>query len=196
MRVRSRFIFLLAAAPLAFSASFSLEQVMSAPFPSALTAAPKGGAVAWVLNEHGARNVWVADAPTYSGRRLTTKMMMARRSTDSVGPLMAAPSCSFAAAILKIIAARLAFESSPLASVSTWRSPVLLIHGDDDRNVPFHQTVALVQALRKQRVDFQELIFPDEIHGFLTQKRWIQAYRAADFLGKHLQDRRPAAGLE
>jgi dipeptidyl aminopeptidase/acylaminoacyl peptidase len=84
--------------------------------------------------------------------------------------------------------ARLAFESSPLASVRTWRSPVLLIHGDDDRNVPFHQTVALVEALRKQGVEFQELIFPDEIHGFLTEKRWIQAYHTtADFLGKHLQ---------
>ncbi len=85
--------------------------------------------------------------------------------------------------------ARLAFESSPLSSVSTWRSPVLLIHGDDDRNVPFHQTVALVEALRKQGVEFQELIFPDEIHGFLTERRWLQAYHAtADFLGKHLQN--------
>jgi dipeptidyl aminopeptidase/acylaminoacyl peptidase len=91
--------------------------------------------------------------------------------------------------------ARLAFESSPLAAVSTWRSPVLLIHGDDDRNVPFHQTVALVEALRKQGVEFQELIFPDEIHGFLTQKRWIQAYHAAaDFLGKHLQAINAGAG--
>ncbi len=85
--------------------------------------------------------------------------------------------------------ARLAFESSPMASIATWRSPVLLIHGDDDRNVPFHQTVALVQALRRQGVQFQELIFPDEIHGFLTEKRWIQAYHAAaEFLGKHLQN--------
>jgi len=83
---------------------------------------------------------------------------------------------------------RLAFNSSPLASVSTWRSPVLLIHGDDDRNVPFHETVALVEALRKQNVQFQELIFPDEIHGFLTHKRWLQAYHAAaDFFDKHLQ---------
>jgi dipeptidyl aminopeptidase/acylaminoacyl peptidase len=91
--------------------------------------------------------------------------------------------------------ARLAFESSPLASVSTWRSPVLLIHGDDDRNVPFHQTVALVEALRKQGVEFQELIFPDEIHGFLTEKRWLQAYHAAaDFLGKHLQAPTPDTG--
>jgi dipeptidyl aminopeptidase/acylaminoacyl peptidase len=88
---------------------------------------------------------------------------------------------------LDAAASRLAFESSPLASVSTWRSPVLLIHGDDDRNVPFHQTVALVEALRKQHVEFQELIFPDEIHGFLTEKRWLQAYHAAaGFFEKHL----------
>ena len=85
-------------------------------------------------------------------------------------------------------AARLAYESSPLASVSTWRSPVLLIHGDDDRNVPFNETVRLVEALRKQRVEFEQLIFPDEIHGFLTHKRWLEAYEAsAQFLDKHLR---------
>jgi len=84
-------------------------------------------------------------------------------------------------------ATRVAFESSPMASVNTWHSPVLLIHGDDDRNVPFNQTVMLVEALRKQGVQFEELIFPDEIHGFLTEKRWLEAYHAAaDFLAKHL----------
>jgi dipeptidyl aminopeptidase/acylaminoacyl peptidase len=88
---------------------------------------------------------------------------------------------------------RLAFESSPMASVSTWRSPVLLIHGDDDRNVPFHETVSLVEALRKQGVSFEELIFPDEIHGFLTEKRWVQAYgAAAEYLGRHLNQRAAA----
>jgi dipeptidyl aminopeptidase/acylaminoacyl peptidase len=85
-------------------------------------------------------------------------------------------------------AARIAFESSPLASVSTWKSPVLLIHGDDDRNVPFHESVRLAEALRNQHVEMEELIFPDEIHGFLTEKRWLEAYHAtAEFLGKHLQ---------
>jgi len=85
-------------------------------------------------------------------------------------------------------AARLAYESSPLASVSTWKSPVLLIHGDDDRNVPFDETVRLVEALRKQGVEFEQLIFPDEIHGFLTHRRWLQAYGAsAEFLDKHLK---------
>ena len=84
-------------------------------------------------------------------------------------------------------AARVAHESSPMASVKTWRSPVLLIHGDDDRNVPFRQTVQLVEALRRQGVEFEQLIFPDEIHDFLTHARWVEAYHAAaDFLDRHL----------
>jgi dipeptidyl aminopeptidase/acylaminoacyl peptidase len=83
--------------------------------------------------------------------------------------------------------ARLALASSPIASVATWRSPVLLIHGDDDRNVPFAQTELLVDALRRQKVDFEELIFPDEIHEFLLRRDWIRAYSAsAEFLGRKL----------
>jgi dipeptidyl aminopeptidase/acylaminoacyl peptidase len=74
-----------------------------------------------------------------------------------------------------------------MASISTWRSPVLLIHGDDDRNVPFAQTEMLVEALRKQKVDFEELIFPDEIHDFLLRRDWVRAYNAsADFLSRKL----------
>jgi dipeptidyl aminopeptidase/acylaminoacyl peptidase len=74
---------------------------------------------------------------------------------------------------------KLAFESSPDAAVANWRSPVLLIHGDDDRNVPFGQTVDLAQRLREQHVVFEELIFPDEIHDFLLWKSWMNAYAAA-----------------
>lgn len=89
--------------------------------------------------------------------------------------------------------ARVAFNSSPMASISTWRSPVLLVHGDDDRNVPFAETVQLAEALRKQRVDFEELIFPDEIHDLLLRRSWIKAYTAsADFLDRKLH-RLPAA---
>ena len=84
--------------------------------------------------------------------------------------------------------ARTAFESSPMASMKTWRSPVLLIHGDDDRNVPFAETVRLVEALRAQKVDFEQLIFPDEIHDFLTYGHWVEAYRAtAEFFSSRLR---------
>jgi dipeptidyl aminopeptidase/acylaminoacyl peptidase len=48
--------------------------------------------------------------------------------------------------------------------------------------------VQLVEALRKQKVEFEELIFPDEIHGFLLQRSWIRAYSAAaDFLDRKLK---------
>jgi dipeptidyl aminopeptidase/acylaminoacyl peptidase len=85
--------------------------------------------------------------------------------------------------------ARLAYESSPIASVSTWRSPVLLVHGDDDRNVPFAETELLVDALRRQKVEFEELIFPDEIHDFLLRRDWVRAYTAsANFLNRKLNN--------
>jgi dipeptidyl aminopeptidase/acylaminoacyl peptidase len=77
-------------------------------------------------------------------------------------------------------AVKLAWESSPDAYVGTWKSPVLLIHGDDDRNVPFSQTVDLVQRLRAQHVPFEQLIMPDEIHAFLRWKDWMRAYTATE----------------
>jgi len=84
-------------------------------------------------------------------------------------------------------AAKLAYESSPIAYVKDWRSPVLLIHGDDDRNVQFSQTVQLTAALRPQGVDVEQLIFPDDIHDFLTHAHWVAAYEAAaDFFRRRL----------
>ena len=82
----------------------------------------------------------------------------------------------------------IAYRASPLAAVSGWRSPVLLIHGDDDRNVPFTESITLAYELRKRSVPVEELVFPDEVHDFLLWKNWVAAYRAADeFLGRRLK---------
>jgi dipeptidyl aminopeptidase/acylaminoacyl peptidase len=82
---------------------------------------------------------------------------------------------------------RRAFNASPMASVDGWRSPVLVIHGDDDRNVQFVETVTLVEALRDRGVEVEQLIFPDEIHGFLRWDRWVEAFKAsAEFLDRRL----------
>ena len=84
-------------------------------------------------------------------------------------------------------AGKLARESSPLSYVDDWRSPVLLIQGDDDRNVQFSQTVQLAAALRARRVEVEQLVFPDDIHDFLLHAHWLQAYTAAaDFLQRKL----------
>jgi dipeptidyl aminopeptidase/acylaminoacyl peptidase len=71
-----------------------------------------------------------------------------------------------------------AFASSPDADVAKWKSPVLLIHGDDDRNVPFAQTVELAHRLEQQGTPMEELVIPNEIHGFLRRSSWLEADEA------------------
>jgi len=68
--------------------------------------------------------------------------------------------------------ARVVYESSPVSAVKTWKSPVLLIHADDDRNVEFHQTVDLKQRLLERGVAVEELVIPDDIHDFLLFRTW------------------------
>jgi dipeptidyl aminopeptidase/acylaminoacyl peptidase len=85
-------------------------------------------------------------------------------------------------------AARIAFDASPMSAVDGWRSPVLVIHGDDDRNVSFAETVTLVEALRDRGVHVEILVFPDEVHGFLRHDSWLRAYRATeDFFERKLK---------
>ena len=83
---------------------------------------------------------------------------------------------------------KLAHDSSPVTSVNTWKSPVLFIHGDDDRNVYFTQTVDLVARLREKGVQIEQLVFPDDVHDFLLHKNWLAAYHAAsDFFDRHFK---------
>jgi len=74
--------------------------------------------------------------------------------------------------------AELAFKSSPMNYVKNWKEPVLMIHGDDDRNVLFSESVELAEVLRKQGVHVEQLVFPDEIHMFLLQRNWVAAFEA------------------
>jgi dipeptidyl aminopeptidase/acylaminoacyl peptidase/sugar lactone lactonase YvrE len=84
--------------------------------------------------------------------------------------------------------ARLAFDSSPIAAVKSWRSPVLVIHGDHDPEVPFGESVRLVEDLRKQKVDVEQLVFPDEAHSFLRHETWVRCLQAAaDYLERRFQ---------
>jgi dipeptidyl aminopeptidase/acylaminoacyl peptidase len=85
---------------------------------------------------------------------------------------------------------KLAHDSSPVTAVNTWNSPVLFIHGDDDRNVYFTQTVDLTARLRERGVEIEELIFPDEIHDFLLNRSWVAGYQATG----NFFDRRLKAG--
>jgi dipeptidyl aminopeptidase/acylaminoacyl peptidase len=83
--------------------------------------------------------------------------------------------------------ARTAYQSSPMAAVRGWRSPVLIVQADDDRNVPYAQAPELITALRAQNVEFEQMIIPDETHDLLLYRSWIRFFEAAaEYLSRHL----------
>jgi len=84
-------------------------------------------------------------------------------------------------------AMEVAWNSSPDAAIDGWKSPVLLIQGDDDRNVPFQQTVDLARRLAARNLPFEEMVIPNEIHGFLRHATWLPVDEAtAKFFARTL----------
>ncbi|HEX5580115.1 MAG TPA: prolyl oligopeptidase family serine peptidase [Gemmatimonadaceae bacterium] len=81
----------------------------------------------------------------------------------------------------------LAWRSSPVASVSTWKSPVLFIHGDDDRNVRFSETVGLARRLDAAGVEYESIVVPDDTHHWMLHRNALLVARAtAEFLERKL----------
>jgi dipeptidyl-peptidase 4 len=80
------------------------------------------------------------------------------------------------------------YQSSVAAAVDGWKSPVLLVQGDDDRNVAFSQMVGLVQLLRARKVYHELIVFPDDTHESLLDARWMYTYaRMETFFDKFLK---------
>jgi len=89
-------------------------------------------------------------------------------------------------------ARQLQWESSPLGAIERWRSPVLLIHGDDDKNVDFSQSLLLARELTARGIPYRELVFPNERHSFFRHESWLRALNATgDFLDLTLSRREP-----
>lgn len=81
-----------------------------------------------------------------------------------------------------------AYKSSPISDLSKWTAPVLIVHGDDDRNVLFQQSTDLVEKLRDKNVPVEVLILPDEVHGFLRYESWKRIFEASkDFFDRTLK---------
>jgi dipeptidyl aminopeptidase/acylaminoacyl peptidase len=79
------------------------------------------------------------------------------------------------------------YKSSAISAVDGWKSPVLLIQGDDDRNVAFQQMTGLIQLLRARDVYYELIVFPDDVHESLLHSRWLYTLGRMDtFLHKFL----------
>jgi dipeptidyl aminopeptidase/acylaminoacyl peptidase len=84
-------------------------------------------------------------------------------------------------------ATRRGFESSPIATIDQWRSPVLVVQADDDRNVPLQQSLELIEDLRLHHIDHEEIMMPNEIHDLARYSSWIALFKATDaYLNRHL----------
>ena len=85
------------------------------------------------------------------------------------------------------LANKVIFEASPISSVKNWTSPVLIIHGDDDRNVRFSQSTDLVQRLDKQGVPMETLVIVDDTHHWMKHTNALKMGAAtADFFKRKL----------
>ena len=88
-----------------------------------------------------------------------------------------------------------AAASSPVATIDRWRSPVLVVHADDDRNVPFQQSTELVQDLRAHGVEHDELVLPNEVHDLTRYASWLTLFHATDdYLSRYLLTPKGATG--
>ena len=93
--------------------------------------------------------------------------------------------------------ANLAFRSSAVGAMDTWTSPVFLVHGDDDRNVDFAQTVGLVQLLRARDVYHELIVVPDDLHESMIHANWIDTFdRMGEFLKRFVWNKEKVPSMK
>lgn len=86
------------------------------------------------------------------------------------------------------LAEKIIWESSPVAYINSWTSPVLLIHGDDDRNVHFSQSSDVFKRLTQKNVPVESLVIVNDTHHFMKYENQMKVNRAiADFFVRKLK---------
>jgi dipeptidyl aminopeptidase/acylaminoacyl peptidase len=75
---------------------------------------------------------------------------------------------------------------NPANFVKNWRTPMLVIHGEQDFRVPDTQGIATFTALQRRGIESKLLFFPDENHWVLKPNNSIQWYGTVlDWLDAH-----------
>lgn len=81
-------------------------------------------------------------------------------------------------------------NTSPLAHVNTWNSPIFLAHSDDDDDVDFFHGIRLARALQVKRpqVELKQQVIPGESHDLsLRYEHLVRLYMdGSDWLLTHL----------
>ncbi len=78
-------------------------------------------------------------------------------------------------------------ETSPAYHADRIKSPLLLIHGEDDTQVPLEQAERMRAALRKVGTEPEWLVVPEEGHGFgKAENRYLVYTRMLEFFDRNL----------
>ncbi len=84
----------------------------------------------------------------------------------------------------------LSYKSSAISAIDTWKSPVFLLQGDDDRNVDFSQMIGLVQLLRAHNVYYELTVIPDDQHESMIHANWVTTFdKMSDFLRRFVWEK-------
>ena len=93
--------------------------------------------------------------------------------------------------------ASVSYRSSAISAIDSWKSPVFLVHGDDDRNVDFAQTVGLVQLLRARGIYYELQVIPDDLHESMLHSNWVGTFNhMGDFLHRFVWNKESAAATD
>jgi len=85
-------------------------------------------------------------------------------------------------------AKKAAWLSSPIAFMQTWKSPVLVIHADDDRNVAFNQSIDLITRLQQLHIPYETMMIVDDTHHWMNNCNATKVYGAvAEYFLRKLQ---------
>jgi dipeptidyl aminopeptidase/acylaminoacyl peptidase len=83
-------------------------------------------------------------------------------------------------------------KANVLLDVDKIKTPLLIMHGQDDPQVPPYESVQFTNALKKNGKTFWYFTYPREGHGFREREHRLDAWRKQEaFLRKYLQ---PAYG--
>jgi dipeptidyl aminopeptidase/acylaminoacyl peptidase len=80
-------------------------------------------------------------------------------------------------------------QFNPVNFVSKWRTPMLVIHGEQDFRIPYSQGLGAFTALQRRGIESKLLVFPDENHWVLKPANSILWYHTVlGWLDAHLRN--------
>ena len=80
---------------------------------------------------------------------------------------------------------------SPLFHADRIRRPMIVLQGANDPRVLKVESDEMVEAVKKNNVPVEYIVFPDEGHGFVKRENEIRGYKAIlEFLEKYLKGKK------